>query len=230
MAFSYSGAELPLMAGATHWKSYLAKLVAPYLGRSVLEVGAGIGNNIPHLFKGAVRQWTALEADADQAARITDPRVRVVVGTLDAIAATELYDTILYLDVLEHIEDDAKELRQAAAHLTATGWLVVLSPAHPFLFSPMDAAVGHFRRYTAAGLRALTPETCQLERLRMVDSVGFFASLANRLLVRTDRLSPGQLRLWDHVMIPISRVIDPLLLHRFGKSVLAVWHLRGSPR
>jgi hypothetical protein len=103
------------------------------------------------------------------------------------------------------------------------GRLVVLSPAHPFLFSPMDAAVGHYRRYTEATLRALTPPTCRLDRLILIDSVGFFASLANRLLLRASQLSPGQVRLWDGVFVPVSRILDPLLLRRFGKSVMAVW-------
>jgi SAM-dependent methyltransferase len=211
------------MAQAIRGKSYVADLIGPYLGASVLEVGAGIGNNIPHLFRGTVRQWTALEPDAGQAAQISDSRVRVVVGTLDAVPKTDLFDSILYLDVLEHIEDDAGELRRAAAHLTPGGRLIVLSPAHPFLFSPMDEAVGHYRRYTRGGLRAQSPAHCRLERLIMVDSVGFFASLANKLLLRTSQISLGQVRLWDGFMVPVSRVVDPLLLRRFGKSVLAVW-------
>ena len=87
----------------------------------------------------------------------------------------------------------------------------------------MDTAVGHYRRYTAAGLRALTPATCRLQRLIMVDSVGFFASLANRFLLRSEQISSGQVKLWDGAMIPVSRVLDPLLFHRFGKSILAAW-------
>jgi SAM-dependent methyltransferase len=223
MSFHYSGDELPLMAQAVHWKSYIAKLVRPYMGSSVLEVGAGIGNNIPFMFRSPVSQWTALEPDATQAAQITGAGVRVVVGTLAAIDATERFDAILYFDVLEHIEDDARELRHAAARLTPGGRLVILSPAHPFLFSPMDTAVGHFRRYTSARLRELTPEGCLLERLILVDSVGFFASLANRLLLRTPALSAGQLRLWDGFLVPVSLVLDRLLFYHFGRSILAVW-------
>jgi SAM-dependent methyltransferase len=223
MSFHYSGNELPLMAQAVRWKTYVAGLVHPYLGASVLEVGAGIGSNIAFLFHAPVSQWTALEPDAAQAAQINDTRVRVVAGTLTAIETTARFDAIVYLDVLEHIEDDAQELRHAAMRLTPGGRLIVLSPAHPFLFSPMDVAVGHYRRYTAAGLRALTPAGCRLERLRLLDSAGFFASLANRLLLRTAQLSPGQVRLWDGVLVRVSHVLDWLLFYRFGKSILVVW-------
>jgi SAM-dependent methyltransferase len=228
MSFHYSGGELSLMAQAVRWKSYVAALVSPYLGASVLEVGAGIGNNIPYLFAPPVSQWTALEPDAAQAAQITDAKVSVVVGTLDAIDATKRFDAILYLDVLEHIEDDALELRHAAALLSPGGRVIVLSPAHPFLFSPMDAAVGHFRRYTTARVRAVTPEGCRLERLVLLDSVGFFASLVNRLLLRSEQISPGQVRLWDSVLVRISRITDRLLFYHFGKSILAVWSKSGA--
>ncbi len=121
--FRYAGDELPLMAAAVHWKSYIAELVRSHLGPSVLKVGAGIGSNIPYLRRPPVQDWTAVEPDAVQAAQIRDPGVRVVVGTLAAIGAAERFDAILYLDVLEHIPDDAGELRSAAAHLAPGGGL-----------------------------------------------------------------------------------------------------------
>lgn len=223
MSFHYSGDELPLMAQAGHWKAYLAAQLRPYLGPAVLEVGAGIGGNLPHLFQLPVRQWTALEPDAAQARQITDPRARVIVGTLDTLAAADRFDSVLYLDVLEHIADDAAELRRAASHLRPGGHLIVLAPAHPFLFSPMDAAVGHHRRYTRSDLRRLTPPGCRIERLCHLDAAGFFASLANRLVLRAPRLSPPQVRFWDGTLVPASRILDPLVGHRFGRSLLAVW-------
>jgi SAM-dependent methyltransferase len=221
--FRYIGQELPLMARAVHWKAYVADLVRPHLGPSVLEVGAGIGSNIPYLRHPPVREWTAVEPDATQAAQIRDPGVRVVVGTLAAIGATERFDAILYLDVLEHLADDAAELRHAATHLVSGGRLIVLAPAHRWLTSPMDAAVGHYRRYSAAGLRAVTPVGCRLEVLDHLDAVGCVASLVNRLVLRRTQISAGQVRLWDGGLVPLSRRLDRWLGFRFGKSLLAVW-------
>jgi hypothetical protein len=129
----------------------------------------------------------------------------------------------MYIDVLEHIEDDAGEIAAAAARLRLGGHLIVLSPAHPWLFSPFDAAIGHWRRYTRKGLRSLGPAGCGLVRLRMLDAVGLLASAANRLLLRSAMPTAGQIALWDRGMVPVSRVIDPVLGHRVGKSVLAVW-------
>ncbi len=223
MSFRYSGDELPLMAGAVHWKTYVADLVRPHLGPTVLDVGAGIGSNIAYLRGGTLRDWTALEPDPAQAAQIHIPGVRVVVGTLAAIGAAERFDAILYLDVLEHIAGDAAELRRAASHLAPGGRLIVLVPAHPFLFTRMDAAVGHYRRYTAAGLRALTPAGCRLVVLDRLDAAGCLASLANRLVLRLARPSASQIGLWDRVLVPLSRRLDRWLGFRVGKSLLAVW-------
>ena len=221
--FRYSGRELPLMARATHWKSYVAALVRPHLGPSVLEVGAGIGSNIAYLRHPPVRAWTAVEPDAAQAAQIRAPGVRVLAGTIDVIGAAERFDTILYLDVLEHLADDAAELRRAAAHLAPGGRLVVLAPAHRWLTSPMDAAVGHYRRYSAGELRALTPPGCGLEVLVQIDSLGCLASLGNRLVLRQEQMTAWQLRLWDGVLVPLSRRLDRWLGFRCGRSLLAVW-------
>ena len=76
------------------------------------------------------------------------------------------YDFVVMVDVIEHIEDDAGELARAATRLAPGGKLIVLAPAHQFLFSPFDEAIGHFRRYTRKTLAAAAPEEPH-ERLPM---------------------------------------------------------------
>jgi hypothetical protein len=149
-----------------------------------------------------------------------EDRPEDISALLDAAAR---FDTILYLDVIERIADDAAEFQGAANHLAPQGRLVVLAPAHQFLFSPFDAAIGHHRRYTAGSLRAIGPRGGRVEVCRMLDSVGFFASLANRLLLRTAQPTPGQIKVWDTMMVPASGVVDRLSGFVFGRSVAAVW-------
>lgn len=227
----YPGGELGLFAAATNWKSYVAHHLAPHIGRRVLEVGAGIGTNTMFLAGPMADQWVCLEPDPGLAARIeqlvasgTLPRCcRVVGGTIAALDPGSAFDTILYLDVLEHIAADRAELADAARLLAPGGSLVVLAPAHPFLFTLFDAAIGHHRRYTRASMRALDPPGCRLETLAMLDSAGFFASLANRLVLSTALPTPRQIAVWDKCLIPVSRLADSTTRHRFGKSILAVW-------
>lgn len=231
--FQYAGAELDVFAHAANWKRYFASQLRPFIAGRVLEVGAGLGATTRALCTGNEASWTCLEPDAALAARMEQGlesdnppcplKPRVVVGTLDQLAADERFDSILYIDVLEHIEDDGAELRKAALHLAPGGNLAVLSPAHQWLFSPFDEAIGHYRRYRRSTLRRAGPADCRLVRMRYLDGVGLLASAANRALLKSSQPTVAQVRLWDRAMVPISRWLDPLLAYRLGKSIVAVW-------
>jgi hypothetical protein len=230
--FSYVGGELELFAAATVWKEYLRRHIAPFLGSRVLEVGAGIGTTTRLLCGATQESWICLEPDAELARALGESKqkgelpanCKVMAGTLRQITADSLFDTLLYVDVLEHIEHDRAELERAAAHLDRGGCLVVLAPAHPWLFSPFDRAIGHYRRYTRSSLRALDPPGLVLARSIYLDSIGLLASLGNRLVLSQSLPRPGQIAFWDKVLVRCSRLVDPLLRYSVGKSVLMVWN------
>jgi SAM-dependent methyltransferase len=228
--FSYVGSELELFARARNWKAYWVEQVRPFISGDVLEVGAGLGANTRLLDSGVPRRWVCLEPDARLADRLlalpgrdAGGRYTVVCGTLRDIGSEQRFDTVIYVDVLEHIEQDREELMGAASHLHPGGRVVVLSPAHQWLFSPFDAAVGHVRRYSGSMLRNASPPALRLERIGYLDSVGLLASAANRLLLRQSMPNRRQVRFWDDWMVPISRRLDRLLGYSLGKSILAVW-------
>ncbi len=231
MSYRYVGSELELFAAAANWKAYMAAILGRFIAGRVLEVGAGLGSNTAHLHNPRVDDWTSLEPDPDLARRIGErvrdgglpPSCRVVAGTIATVAAAARFDTILYLDVLEHIADDRAELVRASRHLAARGNLVVLAPAHQLLFSRFDLAIGHHRRYDRASLGALTPPGCRLDACLMLDCAGFFASLANRAVLAAAMPSPRQIAVWDKLLVPISRRLDLATGYRFGKTVVAVW-------
>ncbi len=165
-AFTYVGSELDLFSAAKNWKSYFRDQLKPYIGEDVLEVGAGLGGTTRVLCRGTERRWACLEPDASLVARL-DREIRSGalprccesrLGTLEKFDESETFDTILYMDVLEHIEDDRAEVARAARHLRTGGHVIALSPAHQWLFTPFDRAIGHYRRYTRRGLGALAPE------------------------------------------------------------------------
>jgi SAM-dependent methyltransferase len=234
--YHYQGDELELFRAATVWKSYFRSHVEPFLRGAVLEVGAGLGGTTRLLCQSRQDSWICLEPDEKLALALRlaiergelPANCQVVASGLDRLPPSTLYDTLLYIDVLEHIEDDRVELERAAAHLEPGGHLVVLSPAHPWLFSPFDRSIGHYRRYTRRSLRALTPGGLVLVRAIYLDSIGLLASLGNRLFLRQSMPGPGQIAFWDKFLVPCSRLVDPLLGYSLGKSVLCIWNRPAS--
>jgi len=226
----YPGGELELFKAARNWKAYFARVIKPYLRGNVLEVGGGIGSTARVLASGAIESWTALEPDPELARvyRETTAQsfrfaVEVAVGSVADLDPSRQFDALLYIDVLEHIADDRAELERAVRHLRAGGAMVVLAPAHQFLFSEFDAGLGHYRRYSRATLQSVVPPYLRRERLDYLDSVGLVASLANKLMLHQSLPTPRQIQFWDSCLVPLSRMLDPLLARRVGKSVLGVW-------
>lgn len=227
----YVGTELELFSQAKRWKSYLASKVRPHLGLDVAEVGAGIGGTTALLSPGHRGRWLCLEPDESLLARIRGAisngelpaTCEARAATLAELPAEERFDTVLYIDVLEHISDDRSETACAAAHLRPGGTLVVLAPAHQWLYSPFDKAVGHFRRYTRRSLASAIPPGLELVELVYLDSVGLIASAGNRFVSRSSSPTLSQIRFWDRAMIPLSQWLDPLLRYSLGKSVLGIW-------
>jgi len=226
----YPGTELDLFSSAANWKRYIKEEIGPYLVGDVLEVGAGIGGTTRALHDGTARRWVCLEPDVQQAKRIQilskqwhPDSTKVVAGSLPALAGRPSFDSVLYIDVLEHIEDDALEIQRAARLLRTGGHLVILAPAHQWLFSEFDKSIGHLRRYNKRQLKSLMPAGWAEKKARYLDSVGVVLSLANALALRQSMPTPLQVAIWDRWCVPVSRFLDRLYLGHFGKSILAVW-------
>ena len=226
---TYGGRELDVFVHAIRWKAYWASRIQPWIKGEVLEVGAGIGANTALLYHSGVRSWLCLEPDPQLSERLSRtvaelPTCRVITGTIASVPQNR-FDCILYIDVLEHIEADGDELAAAANLLQPGGHLIVLSPAHQFLYSKFDAAIGHYRRYNKASLRQRSPANCQLEAIFYLDCVGMFASLANRIVLRQSLPTLAQIKTWDDYIIPVSRVLDPLLGYALGKTIVSIFTL-----
>jgi SAM-dependent methyltransferase len=223
----YPGSELEVFAHARNWRQYVRSQIREYLTGDVLEIGAGIGSNTLVYVDGVHRRWVCLEPDPQLASHISNNkalgRCQLIVGCIGDLPAAERFDAIVYMEVLEHIADDGAELRRSARHLKPGGRIVVVGPAHQWLFTPFDRAIGHHRRYNAAMLRQISPPGLTLERLRYLDTAGIIASLGNRLILISASPTVQQIKLWDRALVPVSRKVDRLLGYRVGKTIYAVW-------
>jgi SAM-dependent methyltransferase len=227
--YTYVGTELELFAIAKNWKNYINILTRKYIKGNVLEVGAGIGSNTGLLCRSYHNNWLSLEPDTKlfqvlesfiNSRRLTNCSAQN--GTIDILTKNQLFDAILYLDVLEHIREDQKEIINASEHLKAEGYLIILAPAHQWLYTPFDAAIGHHRRYNKQIFRKILPTSIEVTKLIYLDSFGLLASLANKLILKQSQPTLQQISLWDKLMIPASKRLDKIINYQFGKSILLI--------
>lgn len=217
------------MAAAKNYFAWQARLVLPELGRRVVEVGCGVGNFTRFLLdRDAV---VALDSEPDCIDRLRqrypDSNLHAMVcdassGCLDQ-AARFLPDSCVCLNVLEHIEDDVATVRRMASLLVQGGVIVLLVPAFPSLYGPIDRNLGHWRRYTRGSIRRLARDTgLRLSKLRYVNVIGFFGWWANSHIFHREAQSPHQIEVFDRWVVPLQSRLESLVRPPFGQSLFVV--------
>lgn len=214
-------------ADKPRYRRYQYDLIAPHCGRSVLEVGAGLGEFAAQ-FTGLDR-LVVTDVDPDAVAVMKTrfaERPEVEVQQFDLAGRARLdrpVDSAVAINVLEHFEDDAHVLAVLARSVVPGGTIVLWVPGYPSLFSDFDRRVGHVRRYTPATLRdAIARAGLVCELSRPVNLLGGVAWWAAMRLGRVQGPNGGAVGLYDRVLVPATRVVDRLLPIPFGQSVLAV--------
>ena len=219
-------------ADAPRYRRYQFDLIAAHCGRSLLEVGAGLGE-FSAQFTGLDR-LVLTDTDPiclDALRRRYDGRPDVEVAEIDLARGVTLdrpVETVLAMNVLEHIPDDAGALRALAGVVVPGGSVVLWVPAYPALYGDFDRLVGHVRRYRPADLRR-TVEAAGL-RVDVLHPVNLLGGLAWWVAVRTGRTSnanPKLVRAYDRVVIPLERGLERLVRPPFGQSILCVARVDG---
>jgi SAM-dependent methyltransferase len=233
--FAYEGADLESMDLAEHYRDWILGWFAPYLGRSLVEVGAGTGGFARQLAERArPERMLLIEPSAGTAEQLRSSLrnggsgVPTVVHTgflAEAVPQVQAADpdTFIYVNVLEHVEHDAAELAQVHALLPPGGCVCIFVPALPFLYSEFDRSIGHFRRYTLAGLRA-TAEAAGFEvpLARYVDLLGIVPWLLSMKWLRSPRLSRRSVLAYDRLVVPVMSRVERRIRPPLGKNVLLV--------
>jgi SAM-dependent methyltransferase len=228
---AYVGNELDLFEQAITWKKYYGRFLTPFLKGSVLEVGAGIGGTTSILCDGTQDEWLCLEPDPQLYSKLENkikegrlPSVCTTLkGTTADLSSTGKFNAILYIDVIEHIENDLDELLRAKRLLANDGYLIVLVPAHQFLYNEFDRAIGHYRRYNKKMLKAAAPPGLQLLKIRYLDCLGLIASVVNKYFLKQDYPTSKQIGFWDSFLVPVSKPLDFISGYASGKTLIAVW-------
>jgi SAM-dependent methyltransferase len=215
----YTGKDtLEVLEAAKNYSRFLAssvhKLASPT--SRVLDFGAGTGH-IASMVTGFVAELVAVEADPELRRQL---KKRGITCAELADLADSSFDLIYTLNVLEHIDDDAEAVKSLASKLKPGGVLYIYVPANPILYSNFDARIGHFRRYTRESAAAMLSKS-QLEpfALKFHDPIGYFAALFYRFAVNSGRVGEKSIRIFDRILFPLSRFLEPLTSSFLGKNI-----------
>lgn len=213
------------LAAARRYNEWLFSRARPNLGRRVLDTGAGIGT-FTELAADVAEEVVALEPDPQFAAELERrfagrDDVKVVRAAVDELTCESAFDSVLCLNVLEHVDRDGEALRRIAASLRPGGRLLLLVPAHPALYGAYDRATGHARRYTRPGLRTeLERAGLEIDELRHVNPIGALGWLLRIRLARGDAWPTHSAAAFERI-VPLARALDAVRLP-FGLSLWAV--------
>jgi SAM-dependent methyltransferase len=232
-----AGAEtLEIMQAAPHYNRWQYSRIAPYLGRRICEVGSGIGNMSGLILDASPDLLLLTDTDPyyrEALRRQFSSRHSVFVEELtlpDEAAATRLrqydLDTVVALNVIEHIPADLETLRCIGSMLRPQGRAVILVPALQALFGSLDQELGHQRRYTRSSLAAvMTKAGFRVERAFYFNLVGTLGWWVNARLRKAPRIPRRQVRYFDS-LVPVLRLEDRMPLP-FGQSVIGIGAIDG---
>lgn len=217
------------MSGADNYHAWIMDLCRPYVSGRSAEVGAGTGT-----FTRLLAQAGLPEVKAFEPAETLFPALKERVAGLSSIEAINglfprhdpgyrgFFDTVFYINVLEHIPDDAEELSSTYESLVPGGKLVVFVPALSWLYGSHDREVGHCRRYHKRQLIALAEAAGYRMRLaRYFDLPGILPWFVLFRLLKT-RMQGGQVDLYDRFAVPLVRRMESLITPPIGKNLLLI--------
>ena len=205
---------------------YCLSFIKKYIKGDILEIGAGCGSFTRNYIKTDFKNITLTELDKKNIQDLNQKfknfkNVKVLNTTINKIENE--YDTILYLHVLEHIKDDQDEIREATKRLKKGGHLLIMVPAHQKIYSNLDRAVGHYRRYER---KFFKDKLTNLKRVKLfsLDIIGYLLYFLNKIFFK-EEIFPSSLKIfiWDKICTPLTAIIDRLTNYNYGKCIIAIY-------
>lgn len=237
----YVGKDLEAMSCAVNYHRWILQIFDRYLGMRLVEVGAGMGSFSELLIERSFESLTLVEPSEQMYAvlmtRLAELNAAVRVKThramfcqiADEIKSADRPDSIIYLNVLEHISDDEAELAIVNHTLTKGGKIFVFVPAFNWLYGGFDRQVGHIRRYTKPELS----EKCRRAGFRILearyfDALGIVPWWIKYRLLMSETMSSAAVRFYDDYGVPAVKAIESHLRPPIGKNILLVGEKIGN--
>lgn len=227
--FHYSGTELDSLAEARSYYAWVVRQFEPYLGPSVIEVGAGIGTCSEFLLSvPRVRQLTAIEPAENTYPELErrfrdDARVRVLKGYLSEHYRSLSADAFVAVNVLEHVADHIGFLKQAREAIKPGGALLLFVPALPAIYGTLDRAFEHERRYTKRTLRdAIESAGWKPRRISYMNLPGIAAWFMAGRVLRKSNIAAREAKAYDRLLIPWLSRVESVFPPPIGSNLVAI--------
>jgi glycosyltransferase involved in cell wall biosynthesis len=211
------GEILERLNRAPRFTGWMADVIRPYIGNRVLEIGAGTGNMSVHLMPRAIYWATDVNSNyLDYLVKLRAARPYMRVAYTNATEAESFpqgqsFDTVVCLNVVEHIEGDVLALRNIRESLEEGGRAIILVPQGPKLYGSLDVVLGHVRRYTENTLvDAAERAGFRVERVLKFNKAGVLGWWLNGRVLRKKTFDLGQIRMLNF-LTPVFRLLEPVL-------------------
>jgi 2-polyprenyl-3-methyl-5-hydroxy-6-metoxy-1,4-benzoquinol methylase len=230
----YVGKDLEAMSFAVNYHKWILDEFRPFLGKRVVEVGAGTGSFSELLLQENIDSFSLVEPSemfeslTTNVSQIKNGAPVDFYNSIFSEAAAEICekqkpDSIIYVNVLEHIENDAAELKHIYRTLDKGGRCFIFVPALMWLYGEFDRKIGHFRRYTKSEVE----EKCQSAGFKVLKSKYFdFGGIApwfvKYKVLKSDSLDSGAVTLYDKIAVPFVKGMENFVNVPLGKNVLLV--------
>lgn len=233
-AVIYPGKDLEAMSFAVKYHRWLLDEFRPFIGKNIVEVGAGKGSFSEMLLEAKPESLSLVEPSEmfvdlqrNIPANNNGTRVSFYHSIFEAarpeIVSASRPDTIIYVNVLEHIEDDERELSLIREALSDGGRCLIFVPAMRALFSEFDRDLGHFRRYRKGELENKVKNAgFKVMRSKYFDLAGVAPWFVKYRILKSRSLGGGAVSLYDNLVVPIMRHVESIVSPPIGKNILLV--------
>lgn len=228
----YVGKDLEAMDFAENYHRWILELCKPFIGKHVVEVGAGTGSFSKLLLEmnptsldliEPSEMFRELETNFPMSPSIGLHR-NIFTRVADKLEQSpQRPDTLFYVNVLEHIEDDRSELAAVRRVLVNDGHICIFVPAMKFLFSDFDKRLGHFRRYKKSDLLKKCEDAgFKIRIARYFDFPGMLPWFIKYRIMRSLSMESKLVRMYDNVAVPIIKRFENVVSPPVGKNLLVV--------
>lgn len=222
----YDGFELEYFDNSNNFRKYQLNLIKKFLKNNTAEVGPGRGGFVNY-YKKYCKFLNLIEPDKKLCRllkqKYSNKKITIKNSTINKVQTK--FDTIMYFDVLEHIQNDLKEVLSAKKRLKKNGYLIFSVPAFQIFYNNFDKSVGHYKRYNKEDFKIIASKAnLKIEKLIYYDSFGLLLIILSKIFNISNKNLGKNIKIWNF-FIPFSKILDVLTFNKFGKSLLCVFKI-----